>query len=133
MMLNERIFYLLERQKKTAKELGEYIGVKPSSISGWKNEGSFPSSKYIVRISEFFNVSLDFLCTGSERSTKELPADQQELINIYNELDSRGKHRLHTIIYEELDRIENQKKKDPKVQPKYIASTNGENNNDVIA
>ena len=59
MEINERIFYLLEKQKRTAKELGDYIGVRPSSISAWKTEGSYPSSKYVIRISEFFDVSMN--------------------------------------------------------------------------
>lgn len=110
MEINERIFYLLEEQKKTAKELGEYIGVKPSSISAWKNEGSYPSSKYVIRISEFFQVPIKYLFTGeSEQSTEHIAAElnqyELELLETYNCLDLRGRHRVHTIIYEELDRI----------------------------
>ena len=86
MEINERIFYLLDKQGKTAKELGLHIGVNPSSISAWKNEGSYPSSKYIIGISEFFNVSIEFLFTGTE-STTDL------------------------VIYEELDRMEQPNKK----------------------
>lgn len=109
MELNERIFYLLDIQGKSAKQLGEYINVSASSISGWKNEGSFPSSKYIVRISEFLGVSIEYLCTGVESNTSlTLTDEQQELFETYNNLDRRGRHRIHTIIYEELDRIESQ-------------------------
>ncbi len=114
MNLNERIFYLLDLQGKTAKQLGEYIDVNPSSISGWKNEGSFPSSKYIIGISEFLDVSIEYLCTGTEKAnTLNFSEAQQELLDTYNMLDSRGRHRVHTIIYEELDRMELQKEKEP--------------------
>ncbi len=110
MTLNERIFYLLDAKGKTAKELGKYIGVNPSSISGWRNEGSFPSSKYIVGISEFLDVSIEYLCTGIEKSTTSILSDDQiELLDTYKKLDNRGRHRVHTIIYEELDRMELQK------------------------
>lgn len=110
MKINERIFYLLEEQKRTAKELGEYIGVKPSSISAWKNEGSYPSSKYVIRISEFFDVPIKYLFTGESEKEGEpgmtgLNQYELELLETYNRLDSRGRHRVHTIIYEELDRI----------------------------
>lgn len=110
MEINERIFYLLDKQGKTAKELGSHIGVNPSSISAWKNEGSYPSSKYIIGISEFFNVSIEFLFTGSE-PTINLDRDEIELIDTYNKLDRRGQHRIHTVIYEELDRMEQCDKK----------------------
>ena len=104
MEINERIFFLLDKQGKTAKELGDFIKVNPSSISGWKYEGSFPSSKYIIGISEFFNVSIEYLFTGHEANSL-LDKDQQELVDTYCQLDRRGQHRVHTIIYEELDRI----------------------------
>ena len=107
MELNERIFSLLDQQGKTAKQLGKFLDVSPSSISGWKNEGSFPSSKYLVRISEFFNVSLDYLCTGKD-SNNLLSEDQKELLENYDKLDHRGKHKIHSVIYDELDRIEQQ-------------------------
>lgn len=110
MEINERIFYLLNKQGKTAKELGSHIGVNPSSISAWKNEGSYPSSKYIIGISEFFNVSIEFLFTGSE-PTANLTIDEAELIGTYNQLDRRGQHRVHTVIYEELDRMDHSDKK----------------------
>lgn len=110
MEINERIFYLLEEQKKTAKQLGEYIGVKPSSISAWKNEGSYPSSKYVIRISEFFQVPIKYLFTGEQEQTAEyysaeLDPYELELLETYNRLDLRGRHRVHTIIYDELDRM----------------------------
>ena len=105
MEINERIFYLLEQQKRTAKELGDFIGVKPSSISAWKTEGSYPSSKYIIRISEFFNVSIDYLFTGHSTDFPILNKQQHELLETYSHLDSRGQHAVHMAIYQELDRM----------------------------
>ena len=105
MEINERIFYLLEKQKRTAKELGDYIGIRPSSISAWKTEGSYPSSKYIVRISEFFGVSIEYLFTGQNNSTLHLSKQENELLETYNQLDPRGQHCVHMAIYKELDRM----------------------------
>ena len=105
MEINERIFYLLEQQKRTAKELGSFIGVRPSSISAWKTEGSFPSSKYIIRISEFFNVPIEYLFTGQANDHSNLSKQEYELLETYNQLDSRGQHSVHMAIYKELDRM----------------------------
>ncbi|HIU88166.1 MAG TPA: helix-turn-helix transcriptional regulator [Candidatus Avilachnospira avistercoris] len=109
MNLNERIFFLLDKNGQKATDLAKFIGVADSSVTAWKKEGSFPSSKYISRISEFLNVPLDYLCTGdtvcAEAAVHELSSDELELLSNYRRLDSRGKHKLHTVIYEELDRI----------------------------
>ncbi len=68
MEINERIFFLLEQEGKKASALAAYLNIKPSSITSWKNEGSYPSSKYIQKISEFLNVSVNYLITGEEDS-----------------------------------------------------------------
>ena len=84
MEINERIFYLLEKQKRTAKELGDYIGVRPSSISAWKTEGSYPSSKHVIRISEFFDVSIEYLFTGKNSDTLHLSKHTINWIRVGN-------------------------------------------------
>lgn len=108
MDINNRIFSLLKEQGKSAKELSKYITVSESSISAWKNNNSYPSSKYIIGISEFLNVSIEYLFYGKETNNSTvLSSDEAELIMNYKELDSRGQHKVHTIIYEEIDRMEN--------------------------
>lgn len=90
MEINERIFYLLNKQGKKASALAEYLGIKPSSITGWKNDGSYPSSKYIQKISEFLNISIEYLVTGKSDISANNP-DQQELLSLYSQLDERSK------------------------------------------
>lgn len=84
MNISERIFYLLSRDNKTASELGEYIGVKPSSINGWK-KGSYPSSKYIEKIAEFFKVSISYLISGHEETTLGIP--NQSKVDVFYSLN----------------------------------------------
>ncbi|GFI23415.1 hypothetical protein IMSAGC011_02203 [Lachnospiraceae bacterium] len=150
MKINERIFYLLEQQHKNAKDLGKYIGVNPSSISAWKNEGSFPSSKYIVGISEFLDVSLDYLCTGVEKTksslSKDCPTqdrilskDEFELLEYFNSLSSAAKRDL--LDYAQYKVFQNFKgsnvplpraKENDKIQERY-SPLNPEDSDDIIA
>ena len=111
MEINVRIFELLDKQNKKAKDLAKYIGVSASSVSAWKTENSSPSSKHIIRISEFFNVSIEYLLVGTNNKISEitLSSDESELIETYKKLDRRGQHRVHTVIYEEIDRIKGEK------------------------
>ncbi len=129
MEINERIFYLLKKQGKTASSLANYLNIKPSSITGWKNEGSFPSSKYIQKISEFLNVTIEYLVTGNDTSTNsnivtapvntggsfvqgvhssvsiqnlsehELTEDVSEILRIAKLLDIKKRHRLLNLAY----------------------------------
>ena len=98
MDFKERIFNLLEEQGKTAKALGKYIGVKESSISAWRNKDSYPSSKYILRISEFLGVSPTFLCTGHEDSNNtslpQLTDGDREVLNLIKDLSEKDKYMI---------------------------------------
>lgn len=111
MSICQNIFRLLKEQGRTAKELGDYIGVATSSISAWKNEGSYPSSKYVISISEFFNIPIEYLFYENSTADKssvnnEISNEESELMNTYRKLDSRGRYKVQTVAYEELDRIE---------------------------
>ena len=104
MELNERLFLLLDKKGKTAKELAQYLNVSQSSISAWKNEGSFPSSKYINRISEFFDVSLNYLVNGEEQSFENYPdfilsKEEKDIIEQWRKLSYENKIILKGELY----------------------------------
>lgn len=84
MNIPERIFYLLEKNNLTASDLGVYIGVKPSSINGWKN-GSYPSSKYIQKIADFFNVSVSYLISGGNEIELGKTKKEVDILNTLTE------------------------------------------------
>ena len=100
--LYERIIEQSERLGITGKQLGELLGLKKSPLTDWKNHKSNPTLEQLKKMCEIFAISSDYLLFGPEGG---LSADQHELINTYKKLDRRGQHRLHTTIYEELDRM----------------------------
>ncbi|MCM1543493.1 MAG: helix-turn-helix transcriptional regulator [Blautia sp.] len=100
---------ITEQTKKlgiTGKELGDMLGLKKSPLTDWKNEKSNPTLDQLTKMCEIFAVPADYLLFGQ---LDYLSEDQTELINTYSKLDRRGRHRVHTIIYEELDRMEAEK------------------------
>jgi len=106
--INERIKDLLRENNKKQTDLAEYIGVSQNTISDWVNKGKNPSANLMYRISDFFGVSFEYLFTGIElkKADTKLSADELELLENYNKLSNRSKHRLHTFIYNELDSTE---------------------------
>ena len=59
----------------------------------------------MIRISEFFDVSIEYLFTGKNSGTLHLSKQENELLETYHQLDSRGQHSVHMAIYKELDRM----------------------------
>ncbi|MCL2053135.1 MAG: helix-turn-helix domain-containing protein [Oscillospiraceae bacterium] len=95
------------------KELGLSVG----AISRWK-KGIFPSAETLMRLSKRFNCSIDYLLgltdaptPPSKEPTSELQLadDEQELLNIYRALNSRGKTLVKAEAYREIDKQEAEK------------------------
>lgn len=57
---------LLKAQKKTQKELCDFLGINGQAFTNWKNGNSKSYKKYLPEIAKFFNVSVDaIVCESS--------------------------------------------------------------------
>ena len=82
MKIGDKILTELDKQGKHKKELAEYIGVKPASISDWDDSDNLRFWN-VVKASEFLGLSLNYLAYGKEPS---IPREYQKLISIYKTL-----------------------------------------------
>ena len=101
--LYDRIVIQTERLGINGKELGELLGLKKSPLTDGKNKKSNPTLEQLIKMCDIFAISSDYLLFGQ---VNRLSPDQKELIDTYDKLDRRGQHRVHTVIYEEIDRME---------------------------
>ena len=60
-MINERIRELRITKQLSQTELANKLNVTPACISFWENNYEEPSSGMIVKLSEYFSVSCDYL------------------------------------------------------------------------
>lgn len=88
-------------------------GISDSLIGYWRNGKRKPSLDNLIVISNYLKLSIDSLVYGSDTLHSEdssiLLGDNEsenELLETYRKLDRRGQHRVHTVIYEEIDRME---------------------------
>lgn len=59
--VGQRIRELRREIDCTQNVLADFLGVTQDSISLWENEKRIPDTQYIVAMSEFFDVSADYL------------------------------------------------------------------------
>lgn len=82
------------------KDLCKEKGLKPSraaiecgfskgSVSRWKNDGKIPNREIIVKIAEYFGVTVDYLL-GNEQN-KNPPTSNTETWTVYN-FEGNGTH-----------------------------------------
>lgn len=93
----------------TQTQIQEESSISTGNLSCIENGKYLPSTAALLELSKILNCSIDWILTGESSISKNqslLSDDLVELVDTYNKLDRRGKHRIHTIIYEELDRME---------------------------
>lgn len=67
-----RIIDELKKQRKSQKDLGDFIGVTQNVITDWKSGRIKSYTKYIHGIAEFLGVSVEYL--RGETDKKERPS-----------------------------------------------------------
>lgn len=118
----ERLRKLRISQDLTQQQLGEKLGVVPSTIGKYeKVQNSYPSVEVLIKLSDFFGVSIDYLLKGRETAPSvennigsmsnspfiqannggvvfngdgSISPEAMELLNIYESLSGRDRLRL---------------------------------------
>lgn len=73
--MKNRIRELRKAQGLTMKELGAVVGLAESTISQYETGKRQPDNETLLRLGEFFGVSVDFLL-GSETPITIVPLDE---------------------------------------------------------
>lgn len=87
-MFFDNLIKLCEEHGTKPTPLVKSLGMSSGSIKNWK-EGKLPSGESLMRFSEYFNVSIDYLLTGEEKSNDN--------INYISPEDSEWLHMLHQL------------------------------------
>ncbi len=87
-ILNRISELLGEREQK---ELTSYLGIKSSAFSEWKSGKTQSYKKYLIEISEFFGVSIDYLVYGKEVASQLSDAESGLIkkFKILNDIDQK--------------------------------------------
>jgi transcriptional regulator with XRE-family HTH domain len=81
MILADKIIYLRKRAGWSQEELAEQMGVSRQSISKWEGAQSIPDMNRLLKLSQIFGVSTDFLLKdelGPEQLTPSVETDAPE-------------------------------------------------------
>ena len=83
-------------KKLTQEQVAELLGVSRQTISNWENGKSYPDIISVIKMSECYDVSLDYLLKGEqkmktyydylEESTNVVKKQHQQKQNYYNSL-----------------------------------------------
>lgn len=71
MDIYSRIEQLLQQNNITAYKLSKETGISTGLLSQWKKRMQEPSRDKLIKIAEYFGVSVDYLLTGEEPTKTE--------------------------------------------------------------
>lgn len=98
---------LRKKQNLSMKELGALIGVSESTISLYENGKRQPDYETLIKISNFFNVSVGYLL-GQENNTidteETLTLEEKQLVEKYRLLDDYGQKAVDHMLNIECER-----------------------------
>ena len=80
MNMADRIQYLRKSKGISQEELADKVGVSRQAVSKWESEQSTPDLEKIIILSEFFEVTTDYILKGIE-PTKDKDEKGKEIIS----------------------------------------------------
>ena len=66
MNIADRILYLRKSKGISQEELADKVGVSRQAVSKWESEQSMPDVEKIIIMSDYFNVTTDYILKGIE-------------------------------------------------------------------
>lgn len=66
----QRVKQLRKNKHLTGKQLGNILGITKTGISYWENGRSVPDNEMLLKLADFFDVSIDYLLGKTDIETK---------------------------------------------------------------
>ena len=121
MSIGERLRVLRYNAKISMRQQGKLFGVSANSVYRWEHNLNIPSLPVLKKISEYYNVPLEWLVGESKVDKVAVALEQnsgcsaeQQFINIYRELPESAKKKAFEYIerlYEDVINKEHAKEK----------------------
>ena len=94
-----RIKELREEKNLSQESLAKEIGTSQRNIGRWENEENEPSYMQLIKLAEFFNVSIDYLVGREDDYVKtqvesSLSYREQKLLRAFSQLDDDEKNKI---------------------------------------
>lgn len=96
--LLDRVITLMEKSNIKAAQLTAELGISTSSFTDWKKGKGKPSLDAVIKFSDYFHVSIDYLVHGKEFK-------QSDNLEFSNSRDGEFLNKLHMLSPELQDKL----------------------------
>ena len=90
-----KLFELMESRNVTAQKVSQDTGISSGNISDWKSGRSAPTVDKLIILSNYFNVSIDYILGKEQKnSSSELTENELTIIELFKELSETQQGEL---------------------------------------
>ncbi len=100
-MFSERLKKLRLNNNLSQLKLAKMINITQQALSKWENELSFPDLDSLKKISNYFNVSIDYLLGNDKPINKEF----EEMEQLKNLLKEKGLINADNLTEDEVQKL----------------------------
>lgn len=70
-LLKHQLIKLRKKEKKTQEDIAKFIGITRPAYTAYESGSRQPDYDTLIKLSEYYGVSLDYLLTGKERESQK--------------------------------------------------------------
>lgn len=96
MSVSKQLIHLRNLKGISQEELASLMNVTRQAVSKWETDQTLPDSEKIIRLSEIFGVTTDYLLKGKE----------SDPMDIYSQHDSKAGANMSAEVTEILDNVQ---------------------------
>jgi transcriptional regulator with XRE-family HTH domain len=82
---SQRLKKLRNDKELSQAKLANILNVAQQTVNKWEHEDGEPDIKMLIRLSNFFDVTLDYLCGSSDEIIKPNKAPKSDMSGAYAE------------------------------------------------
>lgn len=89
MALSEKLYELRKKSGLSQEQLAEQLGVSRQAVSKWESDKAVPESDTLISISQYFNVTLDYLMKENESVSEPVTEKEETQTNSKSRREKR--------------------------------------------
>lgn len=93
-MLSQNLKKMRKLKGITQSKLADVLGVTQQAVARWERAKSEPDSVTLKQLSEYFNVSIDYLLDNEKNNPSAFNDSEIALVYNYRDLDREGRNLL---------------------------------------
>ena len=89
MALSKKLYELRKKSGLSQEQLAEQLGVSRQAVSKWESDKAVPESDTLISISQYFNVTLDYLMKENESVSEPVTEKEETQTNSKSRREKR--------------------------------------------